>query len=352
LDDCFHDAPWVKQWGLAMLPCRHVYVPYAEAAQRPNIVVDGAATDRSVLTLSHWPKSGTPWPLKADTSAGIVFNYLDDPAWHRDVPAVTNNHFDEDGLLGIYCLIEPEHALARRALLLDAASAGDFSVCRSREAARLAFTISRLADRELSPWDAERFPQDYDDYCTFVFMRLLGQLGELIDDVEGHRALWADEDALLEASERAVAAGEVTVEERAEVDLAIVRVPAEWPDRPGHRFAQHLNVPIHRMAVHNRTSCNRVATLCGNRIGFSYRYESWVQMVSHRPPPRIDLSPLAAALSEAEGARWRFDGVAEITPALRSERTHSALCHERFLEALVDALRNGTEAWDPYDQKT
>jgi hypothetical protein len=334
-----------------MLPCRHAYVPYAEATQHPNIVVDGAANESSVLTLSHWPKSGTPWPLKADTSVGVVFNYLDNPAFHRTVPAVTNNHFDEDGLIGLYCLIEPEHAHTRRALLIDAASAGDFSVCRSREAARLAFAISRLADRKLSPWGAESFPQDYDDYCAFVFTRLLGQLRALIDDVEGHRALWADEDALLDASERAVAAGEVTIEERADVDLAIVRVPADWPDRPAHRYARHLDVPIHRMAVHNRTSCNRVAMLCGDRIGFTYRYESWVQMVSHRPPQRIDLSPLAVALSEAEGAPWHFDGVAEITPALRSERTHSALSNERFLEALVDALRNGTEAWDPYDRK-
>ncbi len=140
-----------------MLPCRHVYVPYAEAAQRPNIVVDGAANESSVLTLSHWPKSGTPWPLKADTSVGVVFNYLDAPAWHRDVPPVTNNHFDEDGLIGLYCLIEPEHALTRRALLIDASSAGDFSVCRSREAARIAFAISRLADPKLSPWGAESF---------------------------------------------------------------------------------------------------------------------------------------------------------------------------------------------------
>ena len=180
-----------------MLPCRHVYVPYAEAAQRPNIVVDGAAHESSVLTLSHWPKSGTPWPLKADTSVGVVFNYLDNPAWHRAAPAVTNNHFDEDGLIGLYCLIEPEHALARRALLIDASSAGDFSVCRSRDAARIAFAISRLADRDVSPWGVDRFPEDYSDYCTFVYTRLLQQLGTLIDDVEGHRALWADEDALL-----------------------------------------------------------------------------------------------------------------------------------------------------------
>jgi hypothetical protein len=92
-----------------------------------------------------------------------------------------------------------------------------------------------------------------------------------------------------------------------------------------------------------------VATLCGDRIDFSYRYESWVQMVTRRPPPRIDLSTLAAQLSELDGQPWRFDGVAEITPSLRPEGGRSDLDHDRFLEALAGALRSGAGAWDPYD---
>ena len=37
-----------------------------------NIVVDGSPRDNTLLTLSHWPKSGTPPELKADTSAEIA----------------------------------------------------------------------------------------------------------------------------------------------------------------------------------------------------------------------------------------------------------------------------------------
>ncbi len=94
-----------------MLPCRHRYMPCAEAATGPNIVIDGALNDNAVLSLSHWPKSGTPWPLKADTSVAIVFNYLNSQEWHRDVEVVTNDHFDEDGLIGLFCMIEPDFAL-------------------------------------------------------------------------------------------------------------------------------------------------------------------------------------------------------------------------------------------------
>src|SRR5262245_16709228 len=107
---------------------RMQFVSYADAARQRNIIVDGAATDNTVLTLSHWPKSGTPAALKADTSAEIVFRYLDAPALHVTAEAVSNNHFDEDGLIGVYALVRPEEATRDRSILVDAARAGDFGV--------------------------------------------------------------------------------------------------------------------------------------------------------------------------------------------------------------------------------
>ena len=97
-----------------ILPCRHTYVPYAQAASAPNIVIDGTPNDNTVLPLSHWPRSGTPWKLKADTSVEVVFNYLDSPPDHVAVAPVTNDHFDEDGLIGLWCMIHPVAALERR----------------------------------------------------------------------------------------------------------------------------------------------------------------------------------------------------------------------------------------------
>ena len=56
----------------------------------------------------------------------------------------------------------------------------------------------------------------------------------------------------------------------------------------------------------------------GRTYELQYRYESWVQYVSRRPSPRIDLTPLAKELSEMESGngRWAFDGVEAITPTL------------------------------------
>jgi len=51
--------------------------------------------------------------------------------------------------------LNPEHAMANRALLIDVARAGDFGTFASRDAARLAMLIAALDDDALSPLLAE-----------------------------------------------------------------------------------------------------------------------------------------------------------------------------------------------------
>ena len=325
------------------LPCQHRFVPYQETRQRPNIVVDGRANEGTVLTLSHWPRSGTPWPLKDDTSVEVAFRYLDSPEHHVDVEAVTNDHFDEDGLIGLHCLIAPDHAQRHRDLLIGAAHAGDFGTYSNRDAARLAFAIARLASGRHSPWGGDAMPEAKAERTGYKYARMLEELGALIDDIEGHAELWRDEDDFLSASERLFDSGAATIEEDEALDLAVVRVPAAW------RRAGHGATVVHPMAIHNRTGCNRVATICGDFYRFGYRYESWVQMVTRRPPPRIDLRPLAEALTARDSRAWRFDGVSQITPKLRALGSRNGLASDAFLEALREALATGEPAWDPYD---
>jgi hypothetical protein len=315
------------------------FVAYEELGETPNIVVDGAGNAATVLTLSHWPKSGTPRALKADTSTEIVFNYLAAPAFHVEAAAVSNNHFDEDGLVGIHALIEPATAAARRDLLIDVAEAGDFAIYRDRRAARVAFTISAFADPARSPLDRAVFDLPYAENCAALYGELLPRLGEMLAQTDRFRRYWEAEDRALAESEHALREGQVTIEEQPEVDLAVVQV------------AESL-APCHRMAIHNATRCNRVLTQQGRRYAFAYRYESWVQHMTTPPPPRVDLTPLAEALSSEEpgAARWRFDGVSEITPRLTlSEDRESAIPPEAFRERLAAFLAAAPPSWNPYD---
>jgi hypothetical protein len=95
------------------------YVAFDELAGRPNVIVDGYPTEGTVLTLSHWVGAGTPEELADDLSTQIAFRYLDRPAMHVSADAVSNNHFDEDGLCGIFAVLHPHEALARRDRLID-----------------------------------------------------------------------------------------------------------------------------------------------------------------------------------------------------------------------------------------
>jgi hypothetical protein len=325
------------------------FVPYPELGGTPNIVVDGRGNPATRLVLSHWPGSGTPAALKADTSAEIVFRHLDRPEFRVDADAVSNNHFDEDGLVGVWTMLRPGAAQARRARLIDVAEAGDFGACRERESARIAFTISAFADPGRSPLDGALFARPHDEMAAGLYGELLPRLEEIVRDVGRFRAHWEAEDAHLAESEAAVRSGGVRIEEFPALDLAVVTIPAA-PDRAVHRFTQSRRAACHPMAIHNATRRFRILVVQGRRYELQYRYESWVQYVSARPAPRADLAPLAARLSEEAGEEWRFDGVEEITPSLRLEGAgESRLAPERFVAEVKSFLSSAPPAWDPYD---
>jgi hypothetical protein len=312
------------------------FVPYHKLQDTPNIVVDGGPVASTRLVLSHWPHSGTPRALKADLSAQIVFNYLAQQEFHVDVPAVSNNHFDEDGLISMFSILHPDQALKQRDLLIDIASAGDFGTYRSRQAVRTFFTLSAFADREKSPLDKTIFEGPYPEIAAALYEQMLERLPDLLSGIDSYEQYWREQSDSLERSEQALKERLVRIEEIPDIDLAIVRIPDD--------------LGIHPIAVNNSTNCFRILTLAGNRYTFAYRYETWVQYMSKRPLARVDLQPLAEMLSEEEGSAWIFDGVDSITPSLyKSDHRESLIPPERFIARLSTFFRNAPPAWDPYD---
>jgi hypothetical protein len=328
------------------------FVPYDLTATLPNIIVDGSGNDHTVLTLSHWPKSGSPFELRGDTSTAIVFNYLGAPELHIEAEAVSNNHFDEDGLVGIFALLQPGVAQRHRDLLIDVAQAGDFGVFERRHAARIAFVLSAYADPESSPLPAELFFRPYADLASELYVQLLDALPKLITGVEDYRNLWESEDARLTASEELINRGLITIEEQTDLDLAVIRLPENLTRQRVHRFTQRRLAECHPFALHNRTTCSRLLILQGRRAELQYRYESWVQFASRRPAPRVDLSELVSELNleETTGGRWVFDGVDQITPKLHLEGSReTSVSIDTIVKRVEHHLRTGRPAWDPYD---
>jgi hypothetical protein len=332
-----------------VLPLR--FIPYADAATTPNVVVDGAAAAATRLTLSHWPGAPTPPELRADLSAEIVLRALDEPARFAGVDAVTNTHFDQDGLASVYALVAPEGARARHDRVIDVARAGDFGTFVDRDAARIAFAIASYDDPATSPLPAALFGGSYAELSDALYAEVLPRFEEMLDRPDRWRAQWEDEDAHLDDSIDAIARGVVRIEERPALDLAIVTVPESWEPHVTHRFTRVDADAVHPMAVANATERTRLVYVHGDRYRLQFRYETWVMFTSRPVAARRDLTALAQRLDALEpaGARWHADPVDAITPELRLPGDAvSGIPAETFVREVCAYLEVAPPAWDPY----
>jgi hypothetical protein len=324
------------------------FAGYADSADEPNVVIDGSPNEGTVLTLTHWPGFPQPEGFRFDLSAEMAFHHLDAPIDHLPADVVTNNHFDQDGLVGINALVNPEGSLEHRTLLIEVAEAGDFATFRDRRAARASMVIDAYADRERSPIGSS-LVGSYDEQCVVLYAETIPLLVSIATDSDRFRDLWADEDAQLTASEALLAEGLVTIDEVPEVDLAVVTIPEEAAVLGGHRFAGMSFESIHPMALHNATGCFRLLVLHGRRYQFVDRYETWVQYRSRRTLPRVDMHPLAEQLTAIEraSAGWTASAPGSLTPTLAVEG-ESSLDSKVVRDAVVAHLRKSPPAWDPY----
>jgi hypothetical protein len=351
------------------------YVPVEELEGRPHVIVDGAARSGSVLTLSHWPQSPTPVGLARDLSAEIVFAFLrasrggDGPgtaqarvgrhssrlelasaiAGARWAEAVTNDHFDEDGFVSLLAVTDPDFALSHEELLVDVASCGDFGVVRSRQAAQIAFAIGPIGE---DAGEAPPAPADRPGSFTGPRYRAtLERAVELVEHPDHFRHHWEEQEAALAASQEALRAGAVTIDEVPEVDLAVVRRVAGAPCASGG-----LDTPLrgglalHEVALHSATSASRILAFNEGRCELYFRYESWVRYVSRMVPLRPDLEPLAEQLSAAEpsGSRWVADGVGSLVSRMRPVSGVTELAPAVVQRMVVAFLKSAPGAWDPF----
>jgi hypothetical protein len=284
-----------------------VFTPAEEVGGAPNAQVDGAPLPGTVLSLSHWPDSGTPPALRAETSAAIVDRYLRLEPGGPVVGVVSTNHYDEDGLLAIWMLLErPPEGSPERALALAAAAAGDFGVWTDPWAPRVAIAAMRMAERDTTP-----FPEvgralagaGGRDPAGLLHRAILPRVGRLLADPERYRFLWEPDWTRVEADVALLDDGAATIEDVPGAAVALVRAPRA----------------LHPMAVNPRTPRMRVLTATPDgTLVLGHRYETWVDHPARDATPRVDLGPLARRLDvlERNPGRWVFEGVQAILPRL------------------------------------
>ena len=260
--------------------------------------------------LSHWPGNRTPQPWKADLSTGICLNYAkattgDQEEFLAGAREVLNDHYDTDGFLSLLAVIAPEIALPREEGLLAAAATGDYQAFQSERA----FAVDRIVLNLAAPHSpiADEFAgltQSTKDFRRYAW--LLSHATEVLDEPGNWSALYQAELDLVSAQ---LADRGVCCECREELGLAIVR-------------SQN---PLERMVVNTMAgSCYRVlhsqTTTAGNLYRYHDRTESWFEVQTFAPPPRLDLTGVRDELAarESSGSRglWCLDGPVEPVPEL------------------------------------
>lgn len=330
-----------------MSSVRRRFVGYDESLAVPNIVIDGSPNEATVLTLTHWPGIVQSPGTDVDTSAEMAFTYLDEPPEHEPAEVVTNNHYDQDGAVGLFALVNPSAALAHRELLVDLARAGDFGTYRYRNAARASMVLSAFADPMRSPV-VDKLTGDGVADTAIIYEAILSQLINIVTDPASYRDLWDAEDDVLSASEDAITQGRINITEHPDIDLAVVEVDADQPARFGHRFSHMQIGPVHPMAIHNATDRARLLMMHRHRYSYIDPYETWVQFHTRTPAARVDLRPLADSLTASESGptSWKAKAPSALTPILDHD-FDSTLDPETLIARVRRHLKAAPPAWNP-----
>src|SRR5882762_747032 len=164
-------------------------------ANVPKLSVDG--TVDNAIHFSHWKGNQTPASVKADTSTEIALNLAAAPNRAEltgGIDLVTNNHFDTDGVLSVWTMLNGERALELRDKLIPAAEAGDFSEFTNEDAIRASIAIQGsdqpiTGDDSGSPLARQLAGGPFDDDAR-AYELVLPEVERLLTQTGEYENLW------------------------------------------------------------------------------------------------------------------------------------------------------------------
>lgn len=327
---------------------------YTEAlANVPKLSVDGTV-DNSIH-FSHWQGNTTPSEVKADTSTEIALNLVASPnrvALTNGIELVTNNHFDTDGILSVWTVLNGERALPYRDLLVSAAEAGDFSEYSSDDGVRVSIAIQ--GSDQASPNNDDGSPlarllagEEVDDDAR-AYELVLPEVERLLTNINNYESLWR------EGWERVVAAiesferGESKVTEYSDSKISLITLAPALFDGTGFSPTRHA-APYTAISKYARGELLLIAIPAGS--GWFYRldypYYSWAETIVRPRIAHRDLSGGALQLLNSKESnrdgRWQMDD-REMTSAVKFLDSNRMLAASRLEpQDVVEALENASQ---------
>jgi hypothetical protein len=277
----------------------------------PHLSVDGMTPHGP--NLSHWPGNRTPPQWRADLSTGIALRFARAAAEEQerflgDAELVVNDHYDTDGFASLLAVLRPELAFAREELLLAAAATGDYGTWQTWRGFAIDRIVAGLASEKSPVRGAFHGVGDPEKLSLRRYEWLLEHATSVLDHPGQFAPLYADEMARVQEEVARGLAGDL--ERRAFAPLGFTVLTSN-----GGRL---------RMTLNTLAANYRVLHVQRDPDGTRYRYhdrtESWFDLVTFRPLPRVDMRPLAARLAaiepEHDGASWQADEPGEPIPEL------------------------------------
>jgi hypothetical protein len=289
----------------------------------PKLSVDG--TVDNAVHFSHWQGNETPAELKADTSTEIALNLVSSK--NRDVltqgiELVVNNHFDTDGVLSVWTVLNGERALDLRGKLIPAAESGDFSEYTNEAAIRVSIAIQGseqpgLEDKPGSPLACQLAGRLVDENEAYDFV--LPEVERLLMNIDDYAHLWRTGWEKIASAVESFERGKSTVTELDEGRLSLVSLATDVFGQTGVSPIRH-STPFTAISRYAKGRLFLIATPLDQ--GWAYRidypYYSWAETVVRPLIPRRDFSGALIELNQKENSkgRWKTD-TSELTSAVK-----------------------------------
>ena len=298
---------------------------YHEGLQNiPKLSVDG--TVGNSIHFSHWEGNETPEEVKADTSTEIALNLVASPNREkltRGIELVTNNHFDTDGVLSVWTVLNGGRALELRDRLIPAAEAGDFSEFKNEDAVRTSIVIQ--GSDQASPNNDTGSPlakllagEEVDDARAYDLV--LPEVENVLTKIGDYEELWRDAWEKVAAALDSFERGTSRVDEIPQGNFSLITLAPELFSSSGFNPTRHA-APYTAISHYAKGSLFVIATRLQN--GWSYRidypYYSWAETVVRPRVPRRDFSRMVVHLNQLEQNRsgqWKLDN-SEMTSAVK-----------------------------------
>ena len=304
---------------------------YTDALENtPKLSVDGVVPNS--IHLSHWEGNETPAELKADTSTEIALNLVASPkqdVFTQGVDLVVNNHFDCDGVLSCWVVLNGERALEHRDLLIAAAEAGDFSEHSSDDGVRVSIAIQGAEQSSPNNDDGSplaqmlagrEFATRITDNDALAYELIFPEVERLLTNVNAYEPLWREGWKNVAEAIESFERGRSQVHEFPESRISLVTLAPEIFDGSGFSPTRH-SAPFTAISKFARGELFLIAipTSGGWFYRLDYPYYSWAETVVRPPIPHRDLSKVLSTLNAKEPNRegqWKTDN-REMTSAAK-----------------------------------